>query len=62
MSSSPYSAILDQYHWPLNMAVIVKGCQEISHPVCWGLYECLLDAYIRIKFWKISSSPVLLKL
>ena len=36
MSSSPYITILVQYHWPLNMAVMVKGCQEISHPVCWG--------------------------
>ena len=36
MSSSPYIAILVQYRWPLNMAVMVKGCQEISHPVCWG--------------------------
>ena len=36
ISSSPYSIILVQYHWPINMAVMVKGCQEMSHTVCLG--------------------------
>ena len=65
ISSSPYSTIVVQYHWPVNMAVdnlwsrVAKRFLTLYDG---GLYECLFDAYIRIKFWKNSSSSVLLKL